>query len=62
VVSYTPPTVRGPDLGHLTDLCPRGRIGFAVNAEDEHPDNPELLRALLDWANLQYPGIPGTAY
>jgi hypothetical protein len=50
-LSHTPPTVRGPDLGHLTDLCPRVLSGFAVNAEDERPDNPELLQALLDWAN-----------
>jgi hypothetical protein len=41
-LSHTPPTFRGPDLGHLTDLCPRGLVGFAVNAEDERPDNPEL--------------------
>ena len=46
-LTHTPPTVRGPDLGHLTDLCPRGLVGFAVNAEDERPDNPDLLQALL---------------
>ena len=51
MVSYTPPTVRGPDLGHLTDLCPRGLVGFAVNAKDERPDDPERLQALLDWAD-----------
>jgi hypothetical protein len=50
-LSHTPPTFRGPDLGHLTDFCPRGLVGFAVNAEDERPDNPELLQALLDRAN-----------
>ena len=50
-LSDTPPAVRDPDLGHLTDLCPRALSGFAINAEDESPDNPELLQALLDWAN-----------
>jgi hypothetical protein len=39
------------DHGHLTDFRPRGLVGFAVNAEDERPDNPELLQALLDRAN-----------
>jgi hypothetical protein len=35
----------------FTGLCPRGLSGFAVNSEDESPDNPEVLQALLDWAN-----------
>ena len=35
-LSHTLPTFRGPDLGHLTDLCPRGLVGFAVNAEDDY--------------------------
>jgi hypothetical protein len=50
-LSHTPPTFRGPDHGDLTDFCPRGLVGVAVNAEDERPDNPELLQALLDRAN-----------